>query len=94
MLDDDNLIKKPFVPYVTKSKNEKFKPIVIRSNPQMDAMIEDLKDDLVTDGTSTVVKKAFLAGYKVIHHDLGKDFLRGLLNKKEGKKHRNLRELK
>ncbi len=87
--------KKPFVNYTLEEdkKNLKFKPIVIRSNPQMDKMIKDLKDDLGTDGTSTVIKKAFLLGYKVIHHDLGKDFLRGLLNKKDGKKHKNLREL-
>ena len=79
------MIEKPkFVNYTLDEdkKNLKFKPIVIRSNPQMDRQIEDLKDDLSIKETSTVIKKAFIVGYNVIHQELGKDFFKGLLNKK------------
>ena len=76
--------KKPFVNYTLDEdkKNLKFKPIVVRSNPKMDRMIEDVKDDLGIKETSTVVKKCFFVGYNVIHKELGKDSFKGLLNKK------------
>lgn len=76
--------KKPFVNYTLEEekKNLKFKPIVIRSNPAMDRMIEEIKEDLNITETSKAIKKAFIIGHNVIHNDLGKDFFKGLLSKK------------
>ena len=92
-MEDINLIKKPFISYTLDKdrKKQKFRNINIRSNPEMDKKINDIKEDLHIDQESTAIKKAFEAGYNVIHKQLGKVFFKGLLNKKEQKKSKFLR---
>lgn len=82
------LIKEPFRSYTLdeERKKNKFRNISLRSNPRMDAMIEDIKEDLHIEGESTAIKKAFDVGYNVIHNQLGKSFFKGLLSKKDKKK--------